>query len=104
MYRIFYPPGQQKVVAAERWLLVIVYAKTTFFEPLYHVRFTELFDFFVRLLLLLFFCLFICIYLFIYLSTAVDVLQTLFLLSETRSNHGYSFRKTLSKKGKGGFG
>ena len=102
MYRIFCPPGQQKVVAAERWPLVIVYAKTTFFEPLYHVRFTELFDFFVcLLLLLLFFCLFIC------LSrehTAVDGLQTLFLLRETRSNHGYSFRKNLSKKGKGGFG
>lgn len=42
-----------------------------------------------------FFCLFIC------LSrerTAVDVLQTLFLLNETRSNHGYSFLQKLEQK------
>ena len=58
-----------------------------------------------------FFCLLVVVVFWVYLfvclvstHAAVDVLQTLFLLNETSSNHGYSFCKNLSKKGKEGFG
>ena len=103
MYRIFCPPGQQKVAAVERWPLVIVYAKTTwpFFEPLYHVWFTELFDFFACLLLLFF----LSIYLFVSWAHSCGCFANPFSSQWNKEQSWlFLFAKTWAKKGKGEFG